>query len=592
VPDATPDADGSTSGDAAADSGTGDAGSDGGPDSGPDGGEDDLDGDGYTVADGDCDDTDLLVNPARPDVPDLDARDTNCDGRDGVVTRDTYVDPTLSTAEIQVAIDECAAKDGCNVLFSVGTYSLEAALVLPSGARLFGGYSADYLSRNVESVDDPEQSTVLVGGTQRETLSIREQTGTVLLEGFRIVGPVSSVESYGIWISKSKDVRIRHSHVIGGKGGEGVSAGKAADGSAGGNANGTTGGSGCGGCNGGRGGVGHSQMWYTNELNQCTYASSSGPEYGSCGPTPYRADVNSRGCWVGITWCEVTTMPASPHRANVSGTLNATDHKQDGAQGACGAAGAAAAAGLGGIDDEGRWAPPVAGGNGQPGTTGGGGAGGWYGPSWLGVYCYWGDCATYGHDVVCKQQGSNGGGGGGGGCPGAGGAAGGHGHASIAILAHESKLDLVSVVVLTGTGGNGGSGGAGGNGGKGGNFALNSTLRSNVYGCVYSDWMFCPSPDWNKAGLGEAGGAGGSGGGGGGGAGGHGGFAIAIAVSGSTVTADGLSVDTSAGQAGTGGNGGAAGSTPHNVYNINGASCSAGAGAAGLAGQKLGIHTF
>lgn len=62
---------------------TGDDGVDGGIGDGggeADGGGTDEDGDGFTVEEGDCDDTDFRVNPAWPEEPD-DAVDNDCDGR-------------------------------------------------------------------------------------------------------------------------------------------------------------------------------------------------------------------------------------------------------------------------------------------------------------------------------------------------------------------------------------------------------------------------------------------------------------------------------------------------------------------------------
>src|SRR5687767_7208250 len=46
-----------------------------------DGGRQDRDRDGWTAADGDCDDRDAEVSPLGIDVPD-DARDQDCDGED------------------------------------------------------------------------------------------------------------------------------------------------------------------------------------------------------------------------------------------------------------------------------------------------------------------------------------------------------------------------------------------------------------------------------------------------------------------------------------------------------------------------------
>jgi hypothetical protein len=45
-------------------------------------GREDVDGDGFSYCDADCDDNDPLLNPAMPDP--IDGQDTNCDGTDGV----------------------------------------------------------------------------------------------------------------------------------------------------------------------------------------------------------------------------------------------------------------------------------------------------------------------------------------------------------------------------------------------------------------------------------------------------------------------------------------------------------------------------
>lgn len=567
---------------------------DAGVDAGVDAGSFDLDHDGYTAAQGDCDEQDALVNPGRPDLPDLAAQDTNCDGRDAVVGQDMYVEPRMTTAELQATLDGCAARTGCSVLFARGAYELTAPLTVREGARLQGGYARDFRSRDVTRVTDSVRATELRGGaTQREAMIIDGQRGPIVLVGLRIVGPVQPLtgaapsESVALWIHESQDVRISHSRIIGGRGGAGrAAAAPAANGAAGGAANGSLAGHG----EPYAGAFARSHLFGISFLAVglgCSYYGGSSGLGGldGNGPRPGLARNASADpasvfvCTENTIWCDAAKR--APMRNTLNATNSLTDGYQDGKEGDCGAAGAPSAVSIGTLSAEGRWLAPAAGGGGGDGTPGSGGASGT-----LGTFFAVRDANS--KQVICIQSAGDAGGGGGGGGVGVGGGGGESGRASLALVVVNSTLDVSDVEVVTGTGGAGAPGQAAGSGGNGGAAGIPGA-RVTQEGCTYSNngpWPWdCPSPDWNKAPVSSFGGKGGPGGGGGGGAGGNGGPAIGLVVKGSALTAEGFHVDATQGSGGAGGPGGAGG----RIGTTTGAvQCSA--GREGVAGVKVDVQ--
>ena len=126
----------------------------------------DLDGDGYTVADGDCAPTNPAIHPGAVDLPDLSFVDSNCDGIDGDAAQAIFVSPTGSDsnpgteaspkATIQSGITAAAAQQPpFSVYIAVGNYS--GTVTLASGVGVYGGYDATTWAR-------PAGATVLTGG--------------------------------------------------------------------------------------------------------------------------------------------------------------------------------------------------------------------------------------------------------------------------------------------------------------------------------------------------------------------------------------------------------------------------------------------
>jgi hypothetical protein len=79
----------------------------------------DLDGDGYSETLGDCDDGDADVHPDAPEIPG-DGIDQNCDGPDGRVGIDQYVQGGFAVSALAFAVESCVsdATDNCYVMSS------------------------------------------------------------------------------------------------------------------------------------------------------------------------------------------------------------------------------------------------------------------------------------------------------------------------------------------------------------------------------------------------------------------------------------------------------------------------------------------
>lgn len=535
----------------------------------------DADTDGFSEFFGDCDDDDPDAYPDAPEIPG-DGIDQNCDGPDGRVGIDQYVESTFAISAFAFAVSTCVsdATDNCYVYVERGTFELTAPFAIVNDSATFhevgviGGYDTDGLFLNRHFGDATpfwqgtfgaatEFATVVryeAPTTEQHSVSL---TGThtdnlIWLNGLRLEGPAQSNPG-GASVALSvfganTAVQIDQCLLVGGTAGAG-SAG--ANGGGGDNGNpGTGGGAGfwasMGATTAGSAGAstcgaaGHQGAWSQWYAAGCTVSFSQADVYhGTNGGNNTEAQPN----------CNDTTPPM-----HYGGTGSAG---AGGTAGTCGSGGQAAAAAFGTLA-AGLWSPPdapTAGSAGSPGTGGyGGGSGGGY----------IGSC-----DAGLTLLGGAGGGGGAGGCAGEAGGAGENGGSCLGLLITDvdgSNIVLSDLTIhlgAAGAGGDGGSGGNGGNGGGGGN---------GGYGKQWGGGRVCSS------GSGGTGGAGGPGGGSGGGGGGNGGNALGI---GATVTIDDSQVTYFGGAAGTAGAGGAGG-----VSGAGGPSCSA-AGGAGNDGQVL-----
>lgn len=114
----------------------------------------DRDMDGFTPAQGDCDDTDPDVAPGLEDRPDGGWLDTNCDGIDGDESLAVFVSPSgVDLPDCgtksgpcrtpQQGIDEAVSAGSRDVYIEAGAYT-GGALQLADGVNVYGGFAADW----------------------------------------------------------------------------------------------------------------------------------------------------------------------------------------------------------------------------------------------------------------------------------------------------------------------------------------------------------------------------------------------------------------------------------------------------------------
>jgi len=537
----------------------------------------------------DTDPPDLIEYPQ----PGLTYLDENCDGIDGVIADALFVragadapgDGSLASPypTINQALIAFDSSGKSYILVAEGTYDESVSIF---DAQLHGGYSADFLSRDValyQSIIEAQHSdyAVKMEGPQDfgELISGFVIRGRDVLEA---PAPNSNgTPSVAVLIMNGdSSKRIRSNVIIAGRAGDGArgDSGGAGygrqdsaelDGGAGRNgqrrsgacAAGTSRAGGAGGnnpgCTGTGGNPGGSTVcpvfdWSADPVrgNQAEYTSSAGGN--GLGGYDWSFDEKS-----GST-CSHATESGFPsdHQLNVG------NDGRDGADGANGLGGAGGAGRYGSIDGE-AWVPsPEVADRGTNGTAGGGAGGGGGGGGTARWYNNWGDCDGY-------EIGPSGGGGGAGGCGGGGGRPGRAGGASIAIfvLGGIAEPTIHYNLIERGQGGAGGDGGFGGMGGLGG---------VGGFGGQPPDWIS------SLGGSGGDGGNGGPGGGGGGGAGGPSYGVLGFDASVAGYTSENTFVyDDTVPTAGAGGAGG--GSV--------GVGASGGAGVAGPYGNMLELIT-
>jgi len=459
----------------------------------------DSDGDGFTVADGDCNDADPAVHPGAADLPDLAQLDSNCDGIDGTIANSVFVSSTGNdgnpgtmsapkltiNAAIATAASYVPARE---VLVAAGRYDQPGGLALHSGVGVYGGYVGDGWELRAGS-----NATVVTGSPQA---ALADGATGVTLQLLTLRGSADETRGadpsvYGLRAVNGSHVRIENVTVtagdarngaVGSPGQNGVSAPAAADRSAG--APGTMSGSASGVASpcpaGPAGGMG---------MTGPGYPGGAGGTGGVCGTTT-GAGGGAGGGPSGILAPGGVGGAAGSFGSAVAGGNGAGGA---GFTGVSGDAGAPGSGGSDGFDSAGPAWNGSSGGTGGNGGPGGGGGGGGGGSAWV---------------CPCSPTTYLGGGGGGGGAGGAGGLGGGGGSAgggSFAVYLWNSSVAITNSSLTAGNGGDGGSGGAQGSGGDGGAGGLGGA--SLLFG-------------FGAGGPGGAGGSGGVGGGGGGGAGG------------------------------------------------------------------------
>jgi hypothetical protein len=412
------------------------------------------------------------------DPPDDQGLDTNCDGADGIVGKDVYVDPNagedtnegtpMAPLHTLAAGLKLATSRGGNVLVDAGTLT-DSDLASMGTWAIYGGYATTFVGapQRALTIMQPPSSGLLV----EQASSARLAHLTVQSQPPGATGP-SSV--YGVRSSVQKlaldDVDI-----------EVPPAGS-----------GTSGAAGTAGAGGGAGGSG---------LQKCNGAFA--PQWtngagGANGNATSPDGVTQAGRWPSTPAQQATAGLAGVDGVDASGKLTITNGLVSGDVGTAGT------------------------GNGTPGYGGAGCSGN----------------GTNTTDYQYLQMWIEGGPGGNGGCPGTGGQPGTGGGSSIAVLVISGQVDVTRSNLessLGGTGGDGGAGGAGGEGGLGGQ-------PSFLSGSGTPNWPgSCPSPSSDQMHL-ECtayGGQGGNGGAGGHGGGGAGGWSVGVLMASSaTATVD------------------------------------------------------
>jgi hypothetical protein len=468
------------------------------PDVQTDGQPDAVDNDGTVEAA--CSET------SAPDRPDAKGEDSNCDGADGTVGTDVYLDPEKGddsnsgtpqapVATIARAVELASARDGA-VLIAAGVL-VPNALSLDTGLEVFGGYDASFLG-------EPERHRTTIQ-TGAEGWSI-ESTGSVGLHGLTVQGADAEGTTSGHAASAFalvldvanavlQDVDLQAGDAVPGTSGEPGEPGKSGI-----DATGKLGATGL----------------------TCFFAAQADYTDGADGSKP-----NAYG------------QPA--------GDLSSATAPQTGQVGYPGADGTNAS---GAPDlDEGTLFFGVAGAGMGDGTAGYGGPGG--GGS------FYGTCVEK-NGVFYKVYG---GGGGTGGCSGWGGHPATSGGGSVALLVRAGTVTVQGSRLATGFGGAGGDGGPGGTGGNGGRGAAPDVSRyaTSCYdpGTTVDMSATCP-PDETEMGCAGYGAAGGKGGDGGQGGAGAGGWTIGVLTAGAAAADLDSATVFDLGKPGVGGMGGAA----------------------------------
>jgi hypothetical protein len=433
------------------------------------------------------------------DDPDDEGLDTNCDGVDGVVGRDTYVDdatgsdsnpgtPTRPMKTIAAAVTAAGSTKG-RVLVARGSYGFDKdTLAVPGTWSLYGGYPSSFAGT------PKRQLTVLNAGAAGLLVDAADDAKLVHMTIVGASGTDKQLTSHAL---RAKAKRLVLDDVVV-QAGDGLS-----------------------GLPGVPGAPGASGLWG----HSATAGAGGDRTPMDCG-TPTDS-YNATG--------------AQDPFANAAGKppANLTTHTfaSNGDDGIAGTDGLNGARMPVLTSDVLGWKPGLPGGS--DATAGFGGAGG--ADTWSPTTYY-----LYG------------GGGGAGGCAGKGGGGGEGGGGSVAIVVLDGTLEITRSVLQTGFGGTGGAGGVGGAGGAGGWGG-----KPSQPGKSFPDADKCTTAtDPSGYGCVAYGGRGGTGGDGGHGGGGAGGWTLGIVTVKSAVASVDSVTTIKLGKPGTGGASGASGRAP------------------------------
>lgn len=493
----------------------------------------DIDNDGFTVEQGDCNDGDAAIKPGANDDPDGSFVDSNCDGIDGTKATSVFVSQqgsdgsscgefTAPCQTINMGMVRAGLIQRSRVLIGPGIYA--EAVVLRNGMSLHGGYSSSFSTRALAN------RALIAGNAEYQSTGL---VYTVLGEGLTQPLVVDMLQIVGHDVTARRaDGSGKHSVAVLLKN---IAAGVVTISSS--KIQGRTGASGL----AGTAGAGASQAAHAPGGNG---QNSSEAEFGCNSTTVGAGGIGSGAAALAggnggnggkmDADCPFS-LAATPGIAGLDASFSTVTYGNGGAGGAVclmGQHGQNGTRGVDGTNGSGAGGPSIVsgiltvgagsnGGVGGPGTGGGGGGG------------------SGGCDEGIDSYGAGGGGGGSGGvhAPVAG-TAGKSGGASIAIYLSAANPTFVDVEILRGTGGAGGAGGAGGRGQPG---SVGGTGGTGF-----------------GTGAGGNGGNGGDGGFAGGGGGGAGGFSVGILKTLGSVTVD-SSVSVSGGASGQSGVGGARG---------------------------------
>ncbi len=430
----------------------------------------------------------------KPDFPDPDFADTNCDGIDGDIKLSVFVDmysgddlndgsinsPLRSISKGIIVASEAGK---ANVLVSTGSYENEEIL-FKDGVSVHGGYSG---VPNWTRTSNPLSVTTILSGSAgliADTVS-NVNLSFLKIQSFDASGNGES--SVALTLKSCTGVALSNVTLLAGKGSDG-----------------TAGVNGLAGDKGGNGGPGNPGCESSTALfcdGPCSQpsggagGSSSCGAYGGTGGTPGKSksegNPGENGSGSDSNGGTGGTLPVMGEEAcYFSSGLDIHGGKgADGANGANGSGGLDVGSFVDGYYYFASGENGVDGDNGQGGGGGGGGMGG---------------------KSYCDSYGSSGGGGGAGGCGGKAGTGGQGGGGSFALIIDDSTSILLENIVLESN--NGGNGGAAGRGGTLGQYGFGAS-GGNYGGGGDQDDGGCGGHGGN-GGLGGIGGHGGGGGGG------------------------------------------------------------------------------